>query len=363
MAVLKIFPKKSATLYSYYPSKNTGIDEILDISLYDNQIDNRGDVSRAVIKFDTTDINDAFTNYIGTSSYSASLKLYLATAEEIPLEYTLLCYPISGAWDMGTGRSSTIPSSSNGVSWVNRLNTNVTVNWLTSSFSANVTASFLSSSGGGNWFYNHESTQSFTYSTVKDINFDITSAIRAIRTGSFTNEGFIIKHSSSLEFQTGSVFELKYFAGPTHTIYPPCLELKWNDFNYITGSGSVISNDRIVVTIANNKEIYSEDSIEKFRIHVRDRFPARSFQTSSVYLTNKFLTSSSYWGLKDVDSNEMVVDFDENFTKICADSTSNYFNVYMNGLQQERWYKILIKTNINNSQLILDNDYLFKISQ
>ncbi len=361
MAVYRIFPHKSSTLYSYYPDKNTGLDEILEISLFDNQINNRGEVSRAVIKFDTDDINNVFSTLVGNNSYSASLKLYLATAEEIPLDYTLLCYPISGTWDMGTGRSSTLPSSSNGISWLNR---NITTNWVTSSFGANVTASYSTSSyGGGNWYYNHESTQSFTFSSTKDIEFNVTDALTSIISSSIQNEGFIIKHSSSLEFQTGSVFELKYFSGNTHTIYPPCLEIKWDDFSYVTGSGTVISNDRIVATIANNKEIYSEDSVERFRINVRDRFPARSFQTSSVYLTNKFLPTSSYWSIKDVDSNEIVVDYDETFTKICADSTSNYFDIYMNGLQVERWYKILLKTSVSGNTVVLDNDYLFKITQ
>jgi hypothetical protein len=34
MAVYKIFPEKSATIYSYYPTLNTGIDEILEISTF-----------------------------------------------------------------------------------------------------------------------------------------------------------------------------------------------------------------------------------------------------------------------------------------------------------------------------------------
>jgi hypothetical protein len=32
MAVYKIFPEKDATIYSLFPTMNTGIDEILDIS-------------------------------------------------------------------------------------------------------------------------------------------------------------------------------------------------------------------------------------------------------------------------------------------------------------------------------------------
>jgi len=33
----------------------------------------------------------------------------------------------------------------------------------------------------------------------------------------------------------------------------------------------------------------------------------------------------------------------------------------MNGLQPERYYKILIKTAINGSTVVLDNDYYFKV--
>ena len=38
-----------------------------------------------------------------------------------------------------------------------------------------------------------------------------------------------------------------------------------------------------------------------------------------------------------------------------------YFDLYMNGLQPERYYTILIKTTINGSTLVFDNNYSFKI--
>jgi hypothetical protein len=50
MAVYKIFPEKSATLYSYYPTLNAGIDEILDLSTYNN-IDGTHEVARPIIQF------------------------------------------------------------------------------------------------------------------------------------------------------------------------------------------------------------------------------------------------------------------------------------------------------------------------
>ena len=61
-------------------------------------------------------------------------------------------------------------------------------------------------------------------------------------------------------------------------------------------------------------------------------------------LNNYYLPeSSSLYAIKDLDNNEMVIDFDSNYTRISSDSVSSYFDVYMNGLQPERYYKILIK--------------------
>ena len=56
-----------------------------------------------------------------------------------------------------------------------------------------------------------------------------------------------------------------------------------------------------------------------------------------------------------------VVDYDTTYTQLNSDSQGNYFDVYMNGLEPERYYKICIKTNINGSTLILDDNYYFKV--
>jgi len=42
----------------------------------------------------------------------------------------------------------------------------------------------------------------------------------------------------------------------------------------------------------------------------------------------------------------MVIDFDENYTKLSCDSVGNYFTLYTSGLEINRFYRILIKTNI-----------------
>jgi hypothetical protein len=96
-------------------------------------------------------------------------------------------------------------------------------------------------------------------------------------------------------------------------------------------------------------------------VNARPEYPARVWQTSSLYTTNYYLPTSSYYAIKDLDTNEFVINFDNQFTQLSADTTSSYFDLYMSGLQPERYYSILIKTTINGSTLVFDNDYNFKV--
>jgi hypothetical protein len=82
------------------------------------------------------------------------------------------------------------------------------------------------------------------------------------------------------------------------------------------------------------------------RLSTRLTYPPRQFTTSSVYLTNLILSEQTYWALQDVKTGEMIVDFDENFTKISCDSVGNYFTLYTTGLEINRYYRLLVKTKI-----------------
>jgi len=361
MAVYKIFPEKSATLYSYYPDLNSGLDEILELSTF-YTITGTNEVSRILIKFSQSEIEDIISNKISGSTYDAYLKLYLAQANEIPLDYTIYGYPISGSWNVGTGRLANLPITTDGASWRYRNEISGST-WFSVSFPAGTTGSYTgSNSGGGLWFTgSYESSQSFNNNSSKDIELRVTNAVAGWASSSIPNEGFILKHSNLIEFTTASKFETKYFSAETHTIYPPCLELRWNDFTY-SSSLPQVTSDLIVATIFSDQSEYQQDSVQRFRVNIRDKFPARTFQTASVYLNNKILPTSSYWSIKDLDTEEIIVDFDTNYTKISADSQGNYFDVYMNGLQPERYYQLLIKTVLTNKEvLVLNQDYYFKV--
>jgi hypothetical protein len=362
MAVYKIFPEKSTTLYSFTPIKNTGLDEILELSTF-LSINNTNEVSRILIKFPSDQITDIITNLVSGSNYDAYIKLYLANASSIPVNYTIYSHPISGSWEKGTGRLGNVPETTDGASWGFR-NYDSGSPWFGVSFPANTTGSYSgNNTGGGLWYTasSYQATQSFTPSLTKDIELKVSNTVKAWFTSSINNEGFIIKHSPSLEFTSQSYFETKYFSNNTHTIYPPCLEIKWNDYNF-SSSLSIASNDKIVATLDNNKNEYQQDSVQKFRINVRDQYPTRSFSTSSVYLINKLLPVQSYYSIVDLDTKEIIIDYDTIYTKISADSIGNYFKIYVNGLEPERYYQILIKSIFTNGEtIILDNNYYFKV--
>jgi len=364
MAVYKIFPEKSATLYSYYPSTNTGLDEIIEISTF-SSINETNEVSRGIIKFPSDQISDIITNKISGSSFDVYLKTYLANASEIPLSYTIFSHPLSKNWDMGTGRFGNSPTTIDGVSWA-YTDQSGSIAWINGAFASGTTGSYdiSGSTGGGTWYTssNYQSTQSFTNLSSKDIEIKVTNTVLAWNSGSIPNYGFILKHSSSLEFTTASKFELKYFSGNTHTIYPPALEFRWNDSSYNTGSLNVVTSSLFALTLGNNKGEFQQDSIQRFRVNVRDIYPSIAFRTSISYANSKALPSSSYWSIKDLDTEEIIVDYDTNYTKISCDANGNYFDVHMNGLEPERYYKLLIKAVVADKEVIVsDKDYIFKV--
>jgi hypothetical protein len=391
MAVYKIFPEKDATMYSLFPTMNTGIDEILDISNLNIAISSNAQVARYLIKFDQEQLNNAIDSLANGASWDADLRCFIATAQGINLDSRLYVYPVSGAWGMGTGKYLDQPLVTNGVSWAYQ-----TVGdgkkWDTGSFNEFVTASYSSSNaGGGTWYTGSDlpgldisQTQTFTYHSDKDLKVRVSDTIEAWYTssqgltGSYTNivnEGFLVKWEGlqSYEDTVGNYYVefnqnlniqpvLQYYSMDTHTIYPPCIDFKWDDFTYNTSSTiPVLSTPQAYLSIANNNGFFYSQSVQEFRVDCRPQYPPIIFQTASIYTTNYYLPTASYWAIKDLDTNEYVIDFDTTYTQISADTTSSLFTVYMNGLQPERYYTILIQTTIGGTTQVIDSNYNFKV--
>lgn len=371
MAIYKIFPTQDATLYSLYPTMNTGLDAILEVS---NKLglDGTPDVTRYLIQFDTSEIRDIIDNEIKGDPYSVYLKNFIAEAQGINQNTLLEIRPIAQEWNNGTGYAFDSPITTNGASWLFSttsgsnswsLNGTTTGGAYTSSYNPS-----YSNPGGGNWFTSslYLSTSSFALRNVKDFDVNVNSTINAWYSSSLPNYGFIVKLSGSLEFANNESTQpvLKYYSVDTNTIYPPTLEFRWRDYSTVlTGSltGSIIDTVNLKMSLSENPEKFFLGSINRFYINVSPLYPTRVYQTTSLYTNLNYLPTSSYYAIKDLATNEFVINFDDQYTQISSDVNGNYFDIYMSGLEPERYYKILIKTLINGSTLIFDDNYYFKV--
>ena len=63
-----------------------------------------------------------------------------------------------------------------------------------------------------------------------------------------------------------------------------------------------------------------------------------------------------------MDTNEFIITFDEQYTKISSDQNGNYFDIYMNGLEPERYYEIVIRTNIQGTIKTFNDEFYFKVT-
>lgn len=349
MATYKIYPTQDTTLYSQYPNLNSGRDEILEVSSYFYTGTKYN--SRYLIQFSTTEIQDVIDNKV-TSSFDITLNTKIANISGLSSDTTVYFYEVSGSWDMGTGHYKDNPIVTNGSSW----------NW------KDYSGSILWVTEGGDFYSTPVYSQSYSYYTQDDINVSVKTSVMSWYSGSKDNHGFIAKLTSSVEESNNLNIQpiFKYFSRDTHTIYPPYLEFKWDDYTFNTGSSTntTLNTPEAFMSIYNNAGVYYSESIARFRVAAIPKYPDRQFITSSYYTENFYLPeSNSYYAIKDAHTNEFVVNFDSTYTRISADATSSYFNIYMNGLEPERYYTILIKSSIGGVTKVWDEDIQFKVEK
>ena len=373
-----IFPDADTTIYSASSSKNTGLDEILEIRK-DQKSDNTFiGVSRILMKFDLSYISQSIVRGLITDP-KFYLNLYDANTVELSYSQSLYAYPVSQSWVVGEGFNADFPVTQEGCSWDYRTGANDEDFWVSGS---------QSYQRGGTFFGEVYSSQSFEYKTT-DVRMDVTPIVNKWLDETYPNEGFLLKRSGSIGVGsaiTGSGEEgdssrrgnFAFFSRQTNTIYPPKLEVEWYDTKWSTGSLDPLSStelEDLVFYMKNLRTEYKEGSKTKFRVVGRGRYPTKSYSnTASEYLTIKYLPSGSianiggdgvYYSVKDSDTGEVIVPFGTGSLVSC-DSNGNYFNLWMDGFQSERFYdfefKLISGSNTDEETIqYFDDGFTFKV--
>ena len=372
-----IYADKDTTIYSdsYKDNylKNTGLDEIIELQKTVPPAFDTIENSRILLKFDLTEVSKSMNTNMIDSSSKFSLKLYTARPTELPLSYSVYGYPVSQSWSMGMGKKYYSPQFKDGVSWRYKTSETVGDGWITASFGNKSTGSVGSMyEGGGNWYTSSATSQSFEYESA-DINMPITNMVHEWFSGSIkSNDGIIIKRSDTDEQSKANQGSLTFFSRDTHTIYPPRIEIKWDDSKW-SPTGSItyfdLSSKNPVVYMKDRGRVFKEKSKTKFRIYCRDKYKTQNATIGKYEMFKHYYlpSGSSYYSIKDTVTEETIVPFSDE-SKISADKTSCYFNVWMNGLQPERYYRVLIKavTGSGTQDEIVqyyDDNFTFKVER
>ncbi len=224
-------------------------------------------------------------------------------------------------------------------------------------------AGFIKNSGGATWYtsslHGDKYSQSFTKST-SDLNVDVTAYVQDMLGGSRPNDGFLIKRPVLEESGSTKYGSSKFFSNDTHTIYVPTLEAKWDDSSFATGSLTELTADDITLYMKNLKTEYKELSRAKLRVVGRETYPQRSFTNSAPYNQIKYLPTTTYYQVRDVETNLVLIPFDTTYTKVSCDSNGNFFDFRFNTLQPERFYQFEFRVDRSSNQQYFDG-FIFKV--
>jgi hypothetical protein len=327
-------PIQDTTIYQQFPTRQTGFDEQLEVGKTAAAYS-----VRSLIQFDTS----LFSSLPTGSAFE--LILYVSNATNLKKDQIVEVLPVSESWEGGTGYFYQDRIESNdGATWNSRENSQ---NWAIT----------------GSTFIN---TSSIAISTnpIKDFVFDVTDIVNSWVSGSYNNNGFVIKFPSSSESSLSNFGNIKFFSNETHTVFKPLLVAKFDDSLYVTGSlSSSVNLSQIKVQSNNLQKSYLVDEDVTIRLSVRELYPTKTFTDIFDMWGGKYvLPETSYYSLIDAQTNTVIIPFDD-YSKISADLNGNYFRFSTKPLYPLRWYRLRYKVVRNGKVEYFDDPQLFTIRQ
>lgn len=245
-------------------------------------------LGRALLQFDLS-AYAALTasGDIPTSGSTYRLRMaHKTSAESLPYGFTLEVLPVSASWDEGRGQD------------VNDLGDHFAANWVKR------TASQYWSSQGGDFLSSPSATSYFDLGT-EDIDLDVTPLVEGWMSGTYANNGLVVKMSGALESDTDytDLYVKKFYS--RHTSWQdraPYIEVRVNDFkgddrinmrwgrsgslylyNVVGGTLTDLEAGQVVVSIADASGVLTHAT-------------ASRGTTPGIYSASFALTSGSYSG-------------------------------------------------------------------
>ena len=338
-----ITPSADTTLYQRFPTNNAGLDEILEVGKVtapeDLGIAYTGSSARALLNFTLPTSGSS----PATASYYLNLKI--ANAEKLPINQQILVYRVSSSWTEGSGYFvQQAQNAGDGATW--RQATSA-VSW---------------SVDGGSIVTTPSQSVTLSEYPLQDLRIDVSSIMQPVVSQSLNWYGLALRFPAASDSDQTNAGNIKFFSRQTHTVHAPTLEILWDDSTFSTGSLKTIPTVYdIDVSATNPRETYVLGTKEKLRLKVRDKYPQKSPTNLFPIETIKYLPSSSYYAVYDAQTDEAIIPYDNIYTKVNCDSTSNYVYLDMNGFMPERYYRLELKIVDGFMTKYIDDQIYFKV--
>lgn len=292
MAIKRYFANKDNTITNSFQENltvrgtgsNMGQSDILEVFyIYGQQSATSEEKARIILEFPVTELSSDRTAGLIPDSGSVSFYLKMTNARHgrtLPRDYKLSIHAITGSWQEGRGLDmddySDVTYDNTGSNWIRKEGA---ISWDTA---------------GGDFFTDSSSSFDATFTVGdEDLEVDVTTLVEQWLDspgnvlGSKTNNGFIIKLSSSYESSTtDSYYTKKFFARSSEFFFRrPALEARWNSTRRDNrGNFSLSSSILPAADNLNNLYMYN---------YFRGRLVDIAGQTDQVPVLNLYYSSGS----------------------------------------------------------------------
>lgn len=260
MSIFRIYPSKSNTIAnSSFANLNSGQNAVTDLWYggggTDTAPDKRNSISRFLLNFDLTTLQQKFNSKEINESLVTSYKLKLKNSKpkdlvledeyeydilhkKIATSFDLICFPVDKYWEEGRGYELSkeiyvVKQKGNySISGVSNWNyATSTSTWSEPGIFTNPTASTI--------FY---ATQHFDIGN-EDINIDITSIVKNWLSGGSENNGLAIAYRRDYELSSSDTrYISSFFTEKTNSAFKPVIEVCYNQV--IQDDRKQVSNNR-----------------------------------------------------------------------------------------------------------------------